>query len=254
MTKIVNKAQISSKYSLPDGSQKNNNIETNEAYTENLTASFVKQRTTTSEYCIPNQEVEQILTLTNNTEQEISNVKIMDTIGSGATFKYGSLTINNVEYPTFEADIFYLPNTIASGESVVISYLITIDDQPPLNTISTISNISYSFVERTSISEFSNRLNLSVINNKISIEKTCNKSAVISGDVITYTNTIQNIGEVENTSIFFKDELMPNMNFIQESVRVDDVIYPDNNPIEGFYINDLKVGEKTIVTFKVKVD
>ncbi len=254
MTKIVNKAQITSKYSLPDGSQKTNNIETNEAYTENLTTSFLKERTSLSQYCTPNQEVDQVLTLTNNTEQEITNVKIMDTIGAGATFKQGSITINNVEYPTYEASMFYLPNAIASGEVVVIKYFLTIDNNPTSSTISTISNITYDFVERTSITEQSNSLSLNVVNNKISIEKICNKSAVISGDVVTYTNTIQNTGEVANTNIFFKDELLPNMRFVESSVLIDDISYTEYNPITGFSLNNLNAGEKTIVKFNVKVD
>lgn len=253
MAKIINKAKISSKYSLPDGTQGSNNIESNEAYTENLTTSFLKERESAKQYGIPNQEIEQTLTLTNRTEQPIENVKIMDTIGSGATFKYGSLTIDGVAYPSLEAHSFNLPNSIDIGESVVIKYLIVVDDSPTASTISTISNITYDFVERTGINENSNRVEISVVNNKLEIDKQCNKSAVIVGDRVTYTHIVQNKGNFANTNLFFKDELV-NLTFVDESIKIDGISYPTYTPQTGFELKDLNVGDSTTVTFEAVIN
>lgn len=253
MAKISNQAQVTSRYSLPDGTQKSNSVESNETQTENLTTSFLKQRTTSSEYGVPNGEIQQTLTLTNLTDQEISNIKIMDTIGTGASFEFGTLTIDGVAYPQYEADSFTLPSPLDAGESVVVSYTIKIDENVGVSSISTVSNIRYDFVERTGISENSNRVTISIVNNKITITKTCSEEAVVSGDVVSYTNIVENNGTVANSNLVFKDELPPEVEFVAGSVLIDGTLWAAYNPTTGFALRDLDSGNSTTITFDVKI-
>lgn len=252
MSQITNKAQITSKYSLPDSSQHSNNVTTNEAMVINLTTGFTKTRTSGKQYVTPNQEVEQTLTLVNLTEHPITNIRILDTIGTGASFKYESMTINGQSYPLFEADYYELPEDLdADGGYAEIKYKIIVDENATRD-ITTISNITYDYLERTDINENSNKLTLTLVQNIIKVEKTPSKSAVVSGDTITYTNVISNNGNIDNTDVWFEDVLTEGVEFVDGSVQIDGTAHADYT-LDGFSLDDLKSGGQTIVSFDVNV-
>lgn len=253
MSKITNKAQITSKYSLPDSSQHSNNVTTNEAMVVNLTTGFTKTRASNRQYVTPNQEVEQTLTLINLTEHPITNIRIMDTIGVGANFKFGSMSINGQSYPLFEADYYELPEDLdADGGYAEIKYTIVVDENASTNSIVTISNITYDYLERTDINENSNKLTLTLVNNIIKVEKSPSKLAVFSGDTITYTNVISNKGNIDNSEVWFEDVLSEGVEFVNGSVQIDGTAHKDYTP-DGFSLADLKAGGQTTVSFDVNV-
>ncbi|WP_147301661.1 DUF11 domain-containing protein, partial [Virgibacillus dokdonensis] len=69
--------------------------------------------------------------------------------------------------------------------------------------------------------------------------------------VIMYTITVTNTGpdDIQNITLF---DLEPTgTNFIPNSVMVDGVLRPGENPNAGIVLGDLDVGESTIITFRV---
>lgn len=253
MAEIVNKVQITSRYSLPDGSQHSNNVTTNEAKVVNLTTSFTKTRTCAKQYICPKQEIEQTLTLINLTDEPISNVRITDVISGGATFKSGSMTINGQSYPLYNAGNYVLPEGIdADGGYAEVKYIIVGDDNITASSVSTISSITYDFLDRVDINESSNKLDLTAVNNLIAVEKTANKTAVLTGDTITYTNIILNKGNVDNKEVWFEDSLVEGVEFVSGSVQIDGTRYEDYT-LDGFSLADLKAGGQTVVSFEVNV-
>lgn len=254
MTKITNTAKLTAKYSLPDGSYNNTNVTSNVSATEYMTVSFLKQRLTTKTFCVPNGEFEQFLMLTNNAEHTIFDVFIVDTIENGAHFKAGTMTIDDDPYPDYDADGYFLPNEIAPGECVLIKYTIVVDDSPTASTITSVSNITYSINEVIDLSEDSNTVSVSVVNNKLKVTKTADKSAVLSGQKITFENVIENTGTITNTNIVFKDSIPTGTSFVPESVVVDGVSKPTFDPETGFQLGTLTPQEKITVSFDVIVD
>lgn len=253
MIEIINDAQITSKYSLPDGSQHSNNVTTSLAVVVNLTESFTKTRTSGKQYICPKQEVEQTLTLVNLTEEEISNVKIADTISSGASFKTGGITIDGQSYPNLSATSFVLPKSIeADGGIVEIKYMIVADDSLSVSTITTLSNITYDYVERIGLSENSNTVTLNVVNNLIEVKQTSSKTAVVAGDIVTYTNVVSNKGNVDNNDIWFENALASGTEFVAGSVQIDGAKHADYT-LDGFSLDDLKAGDSTTVSYDVNI-
>ena len=254
MSKIINQSQVSSKYTLPDSTSKTYQVMSNVSETEYMTDSFLKVRSSSKLYVIPSEEIEQTLMLTNNSEAEIENVVIRDTIGEGAKFKAGSLTINGQPYVNLEPNQFTLPTSIMPQNVVTVKYVIVIDDAPTVTKFATISNINYTVDEVDNLNENSNSVEINISNNVITIDKTSDKSAVVSGQILTFQNVITNKGALKNTEITFKDELPDGTNFMEGSVEIDGVSQPTFDPVAGFMIKDLNVGDEVTVSFKVKVD
>lgn len=254
MSKINNQSQISSKYILPDQSQHDSTTLSNVSATENMSTSFKKVRTSAKEFAFPKEEILQTLTLTNETDFELKNVNIIETISRGASFKTGSVTIDNV--PFSEYDIvtgFDLPSSIASQESKIITYILAIDENPTSDVINTKSTIEYSIDDTNNFSDMSNVLSIEIRSQKMVITKSANKLAVASGQTITFENVIRNEGSLKNTSIMFKDILPAETEFIKGTVKVNDEAKYDYDPVQGFELDDLNPGSQVTVKFDVTV-
>lgn len=255
MSKITNSSTISSTYTMPDNTTKSYSATSNESTTEYMTDAFLKKRTSERASVVPSQEIGQTLTLTNNSEYEISDVFITDTIGNGATFKEGSLTVNGKAHPYDDPTVgFDLGTTIvANGGVVTVSYDIVVDTAPSNTAISTISSIRYT-VNEVTLNERSNTIVLSVLNEKISITKTASVLAVVSGQTITFTNVVTNDGTIKNTDIMFYDPIPSGTTFVENSVKIDNVVMAGYDPETGFKIPDLDAGQSLTITFDVAVN
>lgn len=255
MSKITNKSTISSKYTMPDSTTHTYNAESNVSTSEYMTDSFLKVRSSSTASVVPSQKIRQTLVLTNNSDYDIENIKITDTIGTGANFEYGSLTIDSQAKPELDPTMgFNLETTLLkNGGNVTIAYDITIDNPISVNQFSTISVVSYEVNEMT-FTEQSNTVLTTVVNEKITIEKSANVLAVVSGQKITFTNVITNEGNMTNTNIMFYDPIPEGTSFVQGSVKINNVSQDSYDPQIGFALDDLGAGQTTTVTFDVLVN
>ena len=254
MSKINNQSQITSKYILPDQSQHDSTILSNISATENMTTSVKKVRTSEKEFAFPKEEILQTLTLTNESDFELKNVNIVETISGGATFKTGSVTIDSVPYTEYDIVTgFDLPSSIASQSSKIITYILTIDENPAFDVINTKSTIEYSIDDTINFSDMSNVLSIEIRTQKMVITKSANKIAVASCQTITFENVIRNEGSLKNTNIMFKDILPAETEFIKGTVKVNDEAKYDYDPVQGFELDDLDPGSQVTVKFDVMV-
>lgn len=255
MSKITNKSTITTRYTMPDSSTHSYSAESNTSTTEYMTEAFLKVRSSEKTSGVPTQEIRQTLVLTNNSDYEIDNIQITDTIGTGASFVSGSLTIDGEAKASFDPTAgFNLGKAISqNGGSATIEYNIIIDNNPSVSQFSTVSTISYEVNEMT-FSETSNTVAINVVNEKISIAKTASVLAVVSGQTITFTNVITNEGNMTNTNIMFYDPIPEGTTFVQHSVKVDGVSKDSFDPQTGFGLDDLGAGQSTTITFDVLVN
>lgn len=255
MSKITNKSNITSKYTMPDSTSHTYSAESNVSTSEYMTDAFLKVRSSAKTSGVPTQTISQTLVLTNNSEYEISNIKITDTIGTGATFVDGTLKIDNQTMPTYDPTLsFELGKSLSqNGGTSTITYDIAIDADASVTQLSTISSIRYDVNEMT-FSERSNSVLISIVNEKITIVKSASALAVVSGQTITFTNVITNEGNMTNTNIMFYDPIPEGTTFIQNSVKIDGISKDSFDPQIGFAIDDLGAGQSTTVTFDVSVN
>lgn len=255
MAKITNTSTITSKYSLPDGSQRSSQTSSNTSETENMTLSLLKVRTTEHEFGLPGEEIKQTITLTNNSSYEISDVTITDLISANATVKPGSVTINGVSSPTSDPIAgISLPDPISeSGGVATITYILVIDEQPTTDLTTAQATITYSVAERDGLTEKTNQNEIAIEQQKMKITMTSDKSAVISGDQMLLQNVITNEGNLTNTEITFKSELPAETSFISGSVTIDGVEKSSLDPTVGFPLEDMAPGANVTVNFSVLV-
>lgn len=255
MAKITNKSTVTSKYSLPDGSQLNAQTESNVSQTENMSVSLVKERSSLRAYGLPGDEIKQTIKFTNNSDYDITNATVTDMISANATCKAGSVYINDSPSPDSNplAGIALSSPIAKSGGIATITYDLVVDDQPTTDLTTAQATIEYSVAERDDMSEKTNQAEITIETQKLKIEKTSDREAVTSGEQLMFQNVITNEGTLKNTDITFKDDLPAETEFIADSVTINDVAKPGLNPTTGISLEDLAPGAKVTVSFLVKV-
>ena len=253
---ILNKSSITAEYTTPDQTTKTLSALSNESKTENMTVAFVKDKSSMLDYAAAKEEVLQSIILTNESLSDIENIRLKETIGQGASFKEGSVTLDDVSYPNFDlVKGITLPNKLVPNSGIVVSYILVIDDKPTVNSVSLKTNITYDVNEIKNLSEDTLEIVIDITDNKIVIENTSSQSVVISGTEFMYQNVIKNIGKVANINLFFRDSIPKETAFVPGSVRINKSDAPaEYNPENGFEVGNLDVGAEIEVTFKVIVN
>ena len=73
----------------------------------------------------------------------------------------------------------------------------------------------------------------------IRTRKTVDRAFATFNDVLTYTVTIENTGNVLATNVIFQDPIPTGTTFIPNSVTVDGVSQPGANPATGFTVANI---------------
>ena len=256
MSKIINVSSLVSSYILPDGQKISTSTKSNTSSTENMTTSFTKIKTSEKSYVMPTEIVKQTLTLTNTSEFDIFNVKINEIISKNATFETGSLAIDGTIYESLNPIIgFDLPKNIPANSAVVVTYDLRVNSEIETDVINLLSQITYSVNEVVDLQENSNVVVLEIVEPSIIITKSAKPDVVIQGQIVTFTNSIENKSSTTKvTNIVFTDELPKDVKFVEGSIKIDGIERTDLNLENGIALNDLEPGKTTIVEFQAKVN
>ena len=201
----------------------------------------------------------------NNMDVKAENVIIQDTIPEGVTFIANSVRVNGILIPgvnplmginigsldpngtstvTFDVKVTTLPSTILTPSIVNtsnINYYYILDNvTPPIQITSSsntvITNIKYGQITPEDVKQTTNRINTT------------------PGDIITYTISAKNSGNVDIDSLTITDALPVGTTFILQSVTINGEVDLLADPTTGININTLPSDETVEVTFKVKVN
>lgn len=254
MAKINNTSTVSYNYTLPDSSVISKTATSNLSSTENMTTSFRKLKLVSKSFAMIGDEVKITLVLTNESEAEIFDVHVLDTVDEKVSFVPGSVTVDDVEYAHFDPEVgFDLPAPIAKGSSSTVVYSVTVDENPDTDACNFISSITYSVNEITDLQEQTNVATFDLIDATISILKSANKKSVVTGDTVVYTNLITNSGSVVHKNVHFSDTLPAGVSFVTGSVKIDGVAEAAYDPVVGFDLGELSISAHTTVEFSVVV-
>lgn len=251
---ILNTAQLSSAILSPSGEQVSLQTNSNTNSINNIDTDILITKTSEKNWILPSKQITVTTTIVNNTDNNISNINFSDTISEGASFVEGSVKIGSVTYANLDViSGFTMPVTLGgSGGELSLSYQIVADKYIISDSFNNQSTISFEMDSKT-FTLSSNTLNITIVNNDISILKTANTTAVKSGDIITYTINITNSGTYKNTNLIFTDNIPENTEFVENSVTINSETKTGFNPADSFELPDLEIDGSITITFKVSV-
>lgn len=126
----------------------------------------------------------------------------------------------------------------------------TAESQPPKHLINQ-SVVRFSSGNMTSHA-YSNTVDTPVVGPIITIRKKANTSEAALGQIVTYTLTIANKGNLDAQVTLF-DSMPDGTSLVPNSVIVDGVPMPMAKPDKGIYVGTIHVGQHIDVNFQVIV-
>ncbi|EJS75061.1 DUF7507 domain-containing protein [Bacillus cereus] len=258
-TEIINQSSATYQYvSIPTAPPVNRSANSNIVTTSIQNANIISVKAADVTFV----SIGQIITYT-NTLQNIgtvpaNNTVFIDNIPEGTIFIEDSLSINNVIQPGVNPENGVTLGTIQPNETVTISFQVQLTSIPPGNTVINISDTSYEYqidpsspiIQRQSLS---NAVNTEVRTASVSAIKSANRSITRIGQIITYTVAVTNSGTIPITNTLLIDAIAAGTTFVPNSILVDGIPRPDENPITGITLDMILPNNTIIVTFQVNV-
>ncbi|MGL4848101.1 MAG: DUF7507 domain-containing protein, partial [Clostridium sp.] len=210
-----------------------------------------------------NEIVTYTIVLKNSGNVAVNSVVLNDTIPTDTTFVTGSVTVNG-------ASSTDAPNTginvgsINSGGTATISFKVKVNTIPNPNPIPNDAVVNYMFTvnpvtnETAPSGSLSNTVTTqvntaSITNNDGSLTKSVDKAFADINDIVTYTITVKNSGNVAATNVIVKDTIPTDTTYVPSTLTVDGVANAGNIQT-GINIGTVNAGQTKTVQFKVKVN
>ncbi|QWG27520.1 DUF11 domain-containing protein [Bacillus mycoides] len=258
-TEIVNQSSANYQYvSIPTAPPVNRSANSNVVTTSLQNANIISVKNADVTFISIGQNITYTNTLQNIGTVPANNTVFIDNIPEGTIFIEDSLSINNVIQPGTNPENGVTLGTIQPNETVTISFQVQLTSIPSGNTVINISDTSYEYqidpsspiIQRRSLS---NAVNTEVRTANVSAIKSANRSITRIGQIITYTVAVTNSGTVPITNTLLIDAIAAGTTFVPNSILVDGIPRPDENPITGIALDIILPNNTIIVTFQVNV-
>ncbi|HDX9491066.1 DUF11 domain-containing protein [Bacillus thuringiensis] len=186
------------------------------------------------------------------------NINFTDSIPSGTTFVPDSVTINGVLQQGVNPENGIPIGTIPANSSKTILFQVQTNNPPTETEIVNQSSATYQYVSIPTAppvnrSANSNIVTTSLQNANIISVKSADVTFVSIGQMITYTNTLQNIGTVPANNTVFIDNIPEGTIFIEDSLAINNVIQPGVNPENGVTLGTIQPNETVTISFQVQL-
>ena len=187
-----------------------------------------------------------------------TNVSFLDPIPVGTTFVANSVTINGTPQPGLNPTTGFPLANIPVGGMVTVTFQVTITSVPPNRVLPNNANVTADFQVSPlqppiTIVTISNIVVTRVNVGSLNVMKSVNTLQAGVGDTLTYTILIQNTGTVPATNIVFQDPIPSGTAFVANSVTINGVVQQGADPMLGFPVPNIPVGQTATITFQVTV-
>ncbi|MGL4849976.1 MAG: DUF7507 domain-containing protein, partial [Clostridium sp.] len=266
---IPNAGYLDYQYEVTPGTTLPGAINSNTVYTQvnraiiqNESGGLTKSLDKT--YVILGDTITYTVVLKNTGNVDAVSVIFKDTIPGYTSYIAGSATVNGVASGT-TPDVGLSVGTIAPNGVATVIFKVLVNSIPPAgsNTIPNSALINYDFVydpttpSSSSASNLSNTVesyvNEAVISNVDGgLVKAVDKLEADVLDVLTYTITIKNTGNVSANNVTLKDTIPQGTVFQSNNVTIDGT-NTSGNPSTGISLGSLASGQTKVVVFTVSV-
>ena len=255
---ISNKLNITYNAIMPNGQNSFGNAESNMVNTEILSYSVSKEIHSDKTTIREDENARNTVSITNNSQTKIFNNFFQIPQLNDANYVKGSVKINGIVMPDYDpVKGFVLPDLLPN-ETIIIEYELKANHQITTDTITHYATLKYTVKDQlrgdVSYTENTEPILVKVISDKIQLIKSVDKLFAVRGENLHYTINIINVGNVTKTDMLFKDPIPYGTTFVQNSVKMNGVVYPAYNPTNGFVISSLAPSEVLNIEFDVKVN
>ncbi|PFL21912.1 cell surface protein [Bacillus cereus] len=186
------------------------------------------------------------------------NITFTDSIPAGTTFVPDSVTINGVLQPGANPENGIPIGTIPPNSSKTILFQVQTNNPPTETEIVNQSSVNYQYVSIPTAPPVNRTTNSNIVttslqNANIISVKQADVTFVSIGQIITYTNTLQNIGTVPANNTVFIDNIPEGTIFIEDSLSINNVIQPGANPENGVTLDTIQPDETVTISFQVQL-
>lgn len=209
-------------------------------------------KTVSPEFAQPGDNLTYTVTVQNPNTAAISNVLIVDPTPAGTTY-VGNLLVS-VPYTGSNPDSGITLTSIPGGATATLSWEVKIDNAlPEPNPISNVANISVNGGAVINTPAAETQVNFADLTSPGNFIKTASPTTADIGDVVTYTISITNGGNVPATNVVITDSISSGTSYVNGSINGNLAFSGD--PVTGITLtNPLAVGATATFTFDVVVN
>ncbi|WP_260510227.1 DUF7507 domain-containing protein [Paenibacillus typhae] len=189
--------------------------------------------------------------ISNNGIAAVTSVVLSDPIPAGSTFVPGSVVVAGSARPTADPAAGISIGAIPPGNSVTVTFQVTVTSVPAGSQLSNRSSASYSSGAFTAITQ-SNIVTTPVFQPVIGIVKSASPSSATVGGNVLYTLQVQNSGNIAAV-VTLSDNIPAGSAFVPGSVIVNNAVRPSDSPLTGIPLGSVAPGAVVTVTFLTSV-
>ena len=222
---------------------------------DSLGASLDVVKSANVDFIFVGQNADYTVTMTNTGQIDATNVTLQDILPTGLTLVNDTIRVDGVLQPnTTPVNV----GTIAVGQTKTVTYTVTATSLPLVNPAINIAKAIFDFEPFPGfvieLEQDSNPVELFILEEGMNVLKLVDKAIALAGETLLYTSFISNNGNLNAENVVFTDALPANTTFVEDSVTLDGVNMPGENPANGINIGNLNVGQSKIITFQVVIN
>lgn len=191
----------------------------------------------------------------NTGDINLQDILISDILAKEIEFISGSITINNISNKSANILSGIKINTLKVNESIEIKFKAKAIQSGQIENIAT---ASYNYISEANPfplggTSYSNKNLINIYNISLHIKKSSNKQLALINDIITYTVTIENNGDLDVFNVLFKDELNRSISLIDGSFSINGQVVNGVNLSQGVNISLISKNTSVLIEYKAKV-
>ncbi|MGE1038750.1 DUF7507 domain-containing protein [Bacillus wiedmannii] len=192
----------------------------------------------------------------NNGNTTANTVTLTDLVPEGTAFIPNSVTINGVSAPGADPNVGISLNAIAPSEIVTVTFQVIVQSIPNVNPISNIARIDYTFIADPTAPIISRTITSNPAFTQISDAnvlslKAVNAQQATTGDILTYTITLENTGNIPATNLIFSDTIPEGTTFVENSFTLNGTAILGANPNAGVTLPNLVAN---LISFQILIN
>ncbi|SCC13141.1 Uncharacterized protein BTT61001_01569 [Bacillus thuringiensis] len=195
----------------------------------------------------------------NNGNTTANTVTLTDLVPEGTAFIPNSVTINGVSAPGADPNVGISLNAIAPSEIVTVTFQVIVQSIPNVNPISNIARIDYTFIADPTAPMISRTITSHPAFTQISDAnvlslKAVNAQQATTGDILTYTITLENTGNIPATNLIFSDTIPEGTTFVENSFTLNGTAILGANPNAGVTLPNLVANATHLISFQILIN